>query len=137
MTNKQGTEKCNGAHCKCMDIGGQCPNMHWYHCKEHNPEAYAKGTPRHEILPFPPKEMSPSLSLMEMSQCFSTCLPHREINSFAPPLPTYSHCQRPYQCCYCIALMLTAATRALFSPTQYCPALAITMQTSLQIHPIP
>ena len=48
MTNKQGTEKCNGAHCKCMDIGGQCPNMHWYHCKEHNPEAYAKGTPRPE-----------------------------------------------------------------------------------------
>ena len=35
--------KCTGAHCRCMDIGGQCPNTHWYHCKECNPDAYAKG----------------------------------------------------------------------------------------------
>jgi len=35
--------KCNGAHCKCMDIGGECGNTHFYHCKEHNPNA----TPKH------------------------------------------------------------------------------------------
>lgn len=35
-------QKCSGAHCRCMDIGGQCPNMHWYHCKKHNPKAKPK-----------------------------------------------------------------------------------------------
>lgn len=33
-----------------MDVGGQCPNMHWYHCKEHNPEA----KPKHGQDTFPP-----------------------------------------------------------------------------------
>lgn len=39
-------KKCSGAHCRCMDIGGQCQNMHWYHCKEHNPDFYPKGGTR-------------------------------------------------------------------------------------------
>lgn len=38
-------EKCTGLHCRCMDIGGQCSNMHWYHCKVHNADAYQKGGP--------------------------------------------------------------------------------------------
>lgn len=41
-------KKCSGVHCRCMDIGGQCPNMHWYHCKEHNVYAYEKGANRPE-----------------------------------------------------------------------------------------
>lgn len=30
--------KCNGAHCKCMNLGGTCPNHHYATCKEHNPQ---------------------------------------------------------------------------------------------------
>ena len=30
-------KKCNGMHCKCMNLAGQCPNMHYAECSEHNP----------------------------------------------------------------------------------------------------
>lgn len=29
-------KKCTGAHCRCMNIGGQCSNMHYAECVEHN-----------------------------------------------------------------------------------------------------
>lgn len=45
-TPKESKKKCSGAHCRCMDIGGQCQNMHWYHCEEHNPDYYPKGGTR-------------------------------------------------------------------------------------------
>lgn len=32
----RGTKKgCTGAHCKCMNIGNSCPNMHYVDCFEH------------------------------------------------------------------------------------------------------
>ncbi len=34
-TNK---EKCNGTHCKCMNLGEQCPNRHYYNCVDCNPD---------------------------------------------------------------------------------------------------
>jgi hypothetical protein len=30
---------CNGAHCKCMNLGGLCRNHHFATCTTHNPEA--------------------------------------------------------------------------------------------------
>lgn len=30
-------KKCTGAHCKCMNLDGECPNMHHADCVEHNP----------------------------------------------------------------------------------------------------
>lgn len=30
--------KCNGAHCKCMNLGGNCPNNHYATCAEHSPK---------------------------------------------------------------------------------------------------
>lgn len=40
MTEKQ--KKCSGAHCRCMNLGGQCPNIHPSECIEHCPELVAK-----------------------------------------------------------------------------------------------
>lgn len=34
---KQPEKKCDGLHCKCMNIGNQCPNNHWATCSTHNP----------------------------------------------------------------------------------------------------
>lgn len=31
--------KCNGVHCKCMNLGGNCHNHHYATCPEHNPVA--------------------------------------------------------------------------------------------------
>ena len=31
--------KCNGVHCKCMNLGGTCPKHHYATCPEHNPAA--------------------------------------------------------------------------------------------------
>lgn len=30
-------KKCNGSHCRCMNIAGNCPNMHPVECEEHCP----------------------------------------------------------------------------------------------------
>lgn len=29
--------KCTGLHCRCMNLDGNCPNMHHADCVEHNP----------------------------------------------------------------------------------------------------
>lgn len=35
-------KKCNGSHCRCMNLNGQCPNMHPSECAEHCPELVKK-----------------------------------------------------------------------------------------------
>lgn len=42
---QENKEECNGRHCKCMNIGGQCPNRHFADCKTHNPSLPTIQTP--------------------------------------------------------------------------------------------
>lgn len=35
-------KSCNGMHCKCMNLNGQCPNMHYAECLDHNSNLKAR-----------------------------------------------------------------------------------------------
>lgn len=39
---QENKKKCTGAHCRCMNLGGTCPNMHPVECEEHCPELVAE-----------------------------------------------------------------------------------------------
>jgi len=39
-------KKCSGAHCRCMNLDGECPDMHYGDCKEHNPYLKPKDLPK-------------------------------------------------------------------------------------------
>ena len=49
MNNSTHKERCLGLHCRCMNIGGVCPNHHYADCKDHNPALTAPANSEGEV----------------------------------------------------------------------------------------